>query len=98
MWKQSVYVYQRKGKKAKDTLIVVINLTPVYRENYRLGVPTKGKWREIFNSDAQDFDGSNQLNEVKNTEDIDAQRHKQSVIINIPPLGVSIFKKTNRPL
>lgn len=95
---QSVYVYQRKSKKAKDTLIVVINLTPVYRENYRLGVPTKGKWTEIFNSDAQDFDGSNQLNDVKNTEDIHAQRQKQSVIINIPPLGVSIFKKTNRPL
>ena len=35
--RHSIYIYIRKGKKAKDTLIVILNLTPVYRENYRMG-------------------------------------------------------------
>lgn len=94
---QSIYVFQRKGAKASDTLVVAINLTPVYRENYRLGIPVKGRWKEIFNSDAAIFYGSDKLNSaVLETEEIAHQRQKQSISINLPPLGVTIFKRTTR--
>ena len=92
---QSIYVYQRKSDKAKDTLVIVINLTPVYRENYRLGIPVKGKWKEIFNSDAEKFYGSDKLNATPiTTENIAHQHQVQSITINLPPLAVAIFKKT----
>ena len=89
----SVYSYARKSDKAKDTLLVVINVTPVYRENYRLGTPNKGKWKEIFSSDAAEFFGSGKLNnEVLTSEMIAYNGQKQSILINVPPLGVTIFK------
>ncbi len=94
---QSIYVYQRRSDKAKDTLVVAINLTPVCRENYRIGIPVKGKWKEIFNSDAAEFYGSNQLNsEIKPTENIAHQHQQQSIAISLPPLAVSIFKKVGK--
>ncbi|WP_199138351.1 1,4-alpha-glucan branching protein GlgB [Pedobacter sp. ASV12] len=91
---QSVFTYCRKGSKPKDTLLVVLNLTPVYRENFRVGVPAKGKWKEIFNTDASEFYGSDQLNpKAIATENIDCNHRKQSIAINLPPLGAAIFKK-----
>ncbi|SOD15174.1 1,4-alpha-glucan branching protein GlgB [Pedobacter xixiisoli] len=94
---QSIYVYQRRSDKAKDTLVIAINLTPVYRENYRIGIPVKGKWKEIFNSDAEGFYGSNKLNsDPKLTENIAHQHQQQSIAINLPPLAVSIFKKAGK--
>ncbi|GAB1463248.1 1,4-alpha-glucan branching protein GlgB [Pedobacter sp.] len=94
---QSVYVFQRKSNKAKDTLVVAINLTPVYRENYRIGIPVKGKWKEIFNTDAPEFYGSGKLNvALKQTEEISCQRQNQSIAINLPPLAATIFKKASK--
>jgi len=91
---QSVYVYQRKGLSAKDTLVVVINLTPVYRSNYRVGIPIKGAWKEIFNSDDTVYFGSGKLNpKAIKTEEIAAQRQNQSIAIDLPPLAVCIFKR-----
>jgi 1,4-alpha-glucan branching enzyme len=92
----SVFIYARKSDKAKDTLVIVLNLTPVYRENFRIGIPMKGKWKEIFNTDATAFYGSGKLNtEVLPSENIPSNNQKQSIAINIPPLGVVIFKKGN---
>jgi 1,4-alpha-glucan branching enzyme len=90
----SVYSYARKSDKTKDTLLVVINVTPVYRESYRIGVPSKGKWKEILSTDAVEFFGSGQLNSgVLTAENIEWNNQKQSILINVPPLGVSVFKK-----
>jgi 1,4-alpha-glucan branching enzyme len=91
----SIFIYARKAEKAKETLVVVLNLTPVYRENFRVGMPMKGKWKEIFNSDATEFYGSGKLNtEVLLTENTAWNNQKQSIAINVPPLGVCVFKKS----
>jgi 1,4-alpha-glucan branching enzyme len=93
----SVYIYARKSDKAKDTLIIVLNVTPVYRENYRIGTPNKAKWKEIFNTDAEMFYGSGKLNgEALKPESIGCHNQKQSILINVPPLGVTIFKKATQ--
>ncbi len=93
----SVFSYSRKGNHAKDTLVIVLNLTPVYRTGFRIGVPCKGKWKEIFNTDATTFYGSGKLNtEPLQTENKPQNKYKQSLLINIPPLGLCIFKKGSR--
>ena len=91
----SIYVYIRKGHKAKDTLIVILNMTPVYRENYRIGLPFKASWKEIFNSDAGEFFGSGKVNdEAFKTEEIAANHREFSITVDIAPLGAMILKSS----
>ncbi len=90
---ESVYVFMRKGPKAKDTLIIAINLTPVVREHYRIGVPFKTKWKEIFNTDDIVYYGSG----INNRGDISTNKEghnnqEYSINITLPPLAVIIFK------
>ncbi len=54
---QSVLSFLRRGESPEDVVLVVCNFTPVVRENYRLGVPLPGEWREIVNTDRQDYGG-----------------------------------------
>ena len=92
----SIYVFARKAEKTKDTLVIILNLTPVCRENFRVGMPMKGKWKEIFNTDATEFYGSGKLNEgLFDTENIDYNNLPQSISINVPPLAVCVFKRGN---
>ena len=89
----SIYIYIRRGLKAKDTLIVVLNLTPVYRENYRVGLPFKAKWKEIFNTDATLFYGSGKVNNQPYvTEQVACHYREYSINMNIPPLGAVVLK------
>ena len=55
---ESVLVYARKGKKPKDDILVILNVTPVVRQNWEVYVHGKGNWKEIFNSDSKEFWGS----------------------------------------
>lgn len=88
-----VLSYIRKGKHAKDNVVVVCNLTPTVREHYRIGVTQKGMLTEIFNSDAKTFGGSGILNKkeipIANTS---WNGKAYSAEITLPPLGVSLFK------
>ena len=89
----SIYIYIRRGLKAKDTLIVVLNLTPVYRENYRVGLPFKAKWKEIFNTDASVFFGSGKVNDQAYlTEQVACHHREYSISMNIPPLAAVVLK------
>ena len=90
----SIYIYQRKGLKAKDTLIVILNMTPVYRENYRVGLPFKATWKERFNTDAPDFYGSGKINEEAYVpEHIACHYREYSINMNIPPFGGVVLKQ-----
>jgi len=91
----SVLSYMRKGTKEKDTLIIVANFTPVVRENYRVGVNKPGTWKEIFNSDAAEYGGSDSLN-IKAIKTVKTPYHGRdnSLELNVPPLGISVLKKT----
>ena len=89
----SIYIYIRRGLRAKDTLIVVLNLTPVYRENYRVGLPFKAKWKEIFNTDASVFFGSGKVNDQAYlTEQVACHHREYSISMNIPPLAAVVLK------
>ncbi|MBD3748206.1 MAG: 1,4-alpha-glucan branching protein GlgB [Sphingobacteriales bacterium] len=88
----SVLVYARKGLNPKDDLIIALNLTPVPRTNYRFGVTRSGRWKEIFNSDAKEFWGSGIKNPDKQSEAKGSHWKANSIEVNIPPLGMVVFK------
>jgi len=89
----SVITYARKGNRPDDTLLIVLNMTPVPRTGYRIGVPTPGVYHELFNSDATEFYGSGVTNPNDITADAEAwQGRSQSLQLNIPPLGAVVLK------
>lgn len=91
----SVISFLRKGDN-NDTLLVVINFTPVTRQDYHVGVPFHCAWREILNSDAECYGGSGIGNLGKvwaHQEGWNFQPH--SVYLTLPPLGVLVFKPEN---
>ncbi len=89
----SVVVYARKGNVNKEQLIIILNMTPVPRDNYRIGVPMQGIWNEVLNSDEHHFGGSGKTNKsVIMAEEIAWQGKAYSISLTIPPLGASILK------
>jgi 1,4-alpha-glucan branching enzyme len=74
-------------------ILAAFNFTPVPRLNYRVGVPHAGHWREILNSDAQEYGGSGQGN-FGGAEAAPFGWHfkPRSLVITVPPLGAVFFK------
>lgn len=90
---QSVLSYLRKSD--DETIIVILNFTPVIRENYRIGVPQAGKYEIIFNSDAEYYAGSN----VGSwpgliADDMAWMNRDASLELTLPPLAALILKKS----
>jgi 1,4-alpha-glucan branching enzyme len=83
----------RKGKSAKQNVVVICNFTPVPRMGYRLGVPQSGFWRELLNSDAAEYGGSGlgNLGGVQ-AEEIESHGRAHSITLTLPPLAVLYFK------
>lgn len=89
----SVLVYIRKGNDEENDLVIACNMTPVPRENYKMGVPRKGKLKEVFNSDLKKYFGSGAYkNKMQATKDNPWQFRDNSIEIDIPPLGMVVFK------
>ena len=89
----SVMIFMRKGEQRTDALIVVCNFTPEARQLYRVGVPLRGTWTEIFNSDNAKYGGSGVLNQgLLHTAPVKFHNKDYSVSISLPPLGISVFK------
>lgn len=88
----SVLTYMRKGHDEKNDLIVACNFTPVLREKYRIGIPKKGRIKEILNSDAAEYGGAGNLNPTVKSSTKSWHGHKKSIEITIPPLGIVILK------
>jgi 1,4-alpha-glucan branching enzyme len=89
----AVMTFIRKGNKPKDDIIVVCNFTQVVRQNYRIGVPIKGKLTALFNSDAAIYAGSGLSNPNKLTvEAIPYDGRDYSIELLLPPLSVTVYK------
>jgi len=87
---QSVVSYRRKHE--DQDLVVVLNFTPVPRENYRIGVPKAGTYSEIFNSDSSYYDGSNTGNGFAVSEPRPWMNHPHSINLTLPPLAGILLK------
>ncbi len=90
---ENILVFMRKTKKEKDTLIVVVNFENIPRKNYKIGVPMAGKFKEIFNTDAEKYGGFDFRNShvLKSSED-ECDGRENSIRIKVPPLSVIVFE------
>ena len=88
-----ILIMLRKGNLPEDSLVIILNFTPVPREGYRLGVPHDGNWKEILNSDSKIFFGSGLENKSSCVAD-STKWHGQpySVCLTLSPLSVIILK------
>ncbi|WP_242092461.1 1,4-alpha-glucan branching protein GlgB [Aestuariivivens sediminicola] len=88
-----VISYIRKGQDPENDVVVVCNLTPSIREDYGIGLPRKGKLKEVFNSDDKNYGGSAVHNKRAITIKKQPWNGKDySAKITLPPLAVTIFK------
>ena len=90
---ESVIVFKRKGKKKADDLLVILNMTPVVRNDWDIYVTGKKYSEEIFNSDKVIYWGTgNVYNPDIRTEMVDKNQKKYRVTVNLPALGGIILK------
>lgn len=89
----SVIAFQRLGDAKEDLLIVACNFTPEARHHYRVGVPVRGRWKEIFNSDDVRYSGGGVLNSgLLITSPVKFHGRDYSISLTLPPLGVTVLK------
>jgi 1,4-alpha-glucan branching enzyme len=89
----SVISLLRKGKRPKDVMLVACNFTPVPREKYRVGVPFGGWWKEVLNSDGQEYAGTGIGNNGGVTASPEEQHGRPfSLELTLPPLAAVFFK------
>jgi 1,4-alpha-glucan branching enzyme len=94
----SVLSYVRRSRdtgpgNTPEELLVVCNFTPVPRQNYRVGVPAVGHWREVLNSDAQIYEGSG-IGNLGGVDSVPVPFHGRphSLNLTLPPLGILVLK------
>jgi 1,4-alpha-glucan branching enzyme len=86
-------IFQRQADQKEDLLIVVCNFTPEVRRHYRVGLPYRGKWMEVFNSDDVKYSGSGVLNEGSfMTSPVKYHGRDYSISLTLPPLAISVLK------
>ena len=91
----SIIVFTRMTLEQEDTLLIICNFTPVVYQNYAIGVPFHGKYKEIFNSDKSIYGGLNKINpRQKLSKRKEADGREESLNVLIPPLGICIFTCT----
>lgn len=90
---ESVVAYKRKAKKRSDDLLVILNLTPVVRNDWEVEVSGKVYSREIFNSDEKKYWGTGDVfNPDIRCETVDKNQKKYRLTVNLPPLAGIVLK------
>ena len=94
----SIVSFVRKADDSNDFIVAICNFTPEVHSGYRVGMPRKGTYHEVFNSDAECFGGSG----VENggdlvTEDVPWHDQAQSLVLTIPPLAAIYFRLKGAP-
>ena len=90
-----VIAFIRWGKTENDSLVVVAHFTPIYRENYRVGVPLGGYYKEILNTDAHEYSGFGFGNNGgAESASVPWDSRENSILINLPPNSLTVFRYT----
>jgi hypothetical protein len=96
LYARSEVLEMRESKSRPDEIVVVaMNFTPLPRHNYQIGLPRRGHWREVLNSDAPLYGGSGQGN-MGGVDATPIPRHgrRWSAHITLPPLGAVFLLST----
>jgi 1,4-alpha-glucan branching enzyme len=89
----SVLSYMRRGRSHERPAVIICNCTPNPQENYRVGVPSGGRWRELLNSDSADYGGSGVANSGLIASDQPFHGRPHSIALTLPPLGIVILQE-----
>ncbi len=90
---EAVMVYKRKGKDEQDDLLVILNLTPVVRMDWKIFVSGKKSWKEIFNSDDRKYWGAGDVfNPSIECELIEKKDKWYEITVHLPPLAMIVLK------
>ena len=93
--RDSVFTYLRRGAPEDAPVVVAVNMTPVERGDFRIGVPEAGHWREILNTDASIYGGENRGNLGGVTsEEMAWNGRDHSIRVTLPPLSAVVFQIT----
>src|SRR5438270_976787 len=89
----SVVAWMRRSREG-ETIVFIVNATPVVRYGYRIGAPAPGYYREVINTDGETYGGSNvgNLGGVSAVEEPWRER-QYSLRVNLPPLACIAFKR-----
>lgn len=97
-WENSIISYIRYAKDKADFVVVIHNFTPVVRQNYHIGVPAGGTYREVLNSDATDYWGSDVGNQGQcEATDEPWMGFEYGLHLTLPPLATLILKPMSSP-
>jgi len=89
---QSAFAFLRLGFDTDAPVAVALNFTPVVRRNYRVGLPRGGRWKELLNSDAGIYGGSDQGNlGTLEAVPVGCQGQPYSVVLSLPPLAAVLL-------
>lgn len=92
---RSIISFLRKNENEEDTILIICNFTPVVYKDHLVGVPFKGKYKETFNSDKEEFGGSGNTNpRLKQSKAVEVDERENSISITVPPLGICVFTCT----
>ena len=90
---ESVIAYMRKGKKGKENILVILNLTPVVRRNWKIQVKGKSAWKEVFNSDSKQYWGTGDVfNPAPEIRLVDKKKGIYEIKVHLPALGGVILQ------
>jgi 1,4-alpha-glucan branching enzyme len=90
---ETVIVFKRKGKEAKDDILVVLNMTPVVRNDWKIHVHGKQKWTEIFNSNHKKYWGTGDVDNPEiEIREVNEEEKWYELSLNLPPLGAILLK------
>ena len=90
---ESVISYKRKGKNPEDDLIIILNMTPVIRRDWKVYSGGKSSWKEIFNSDAKKYWGTGDTyNPHLKVELVDKKEKIYEINVHLPPLAAIVLK------
>ena len=94
-YEENVLTFLRKTENQEETLLAVCNFSAVPYENYQVGVPYAGKYKEIFNSDLKKYGGNGVGNpRVKTAKSQEWDERPYSIKMKIPALGILVFSVT----
>jgi 1,4-alpha-glucan branching enzyme len=90
---ESVIVFRRKGKLPENDVLVILNMTPVVRNNWKVYANGKSEWKEIFNSDEREYGGSgNIFNPEPIVTLVDKTENRYEINVHLPPLAAVILR------
>ena len=90
---ESVISYRRKGKRNHNDMLIVLNMTPVVRHNWKVHAKGKPHWKEVYNSDDKNFGGTGDVqNPSPDVKLVDKKERIFEINIHLPALGGVILK------